>query len=85
MKELTTKKTVHILVCEGIIRAVVFNATYKLIKGGPSAYNDPRYNTHAFTYPWFDGDHYIATGRWSTPAADAGLGMIFFFRKTWEW
>ncbi|UCE08409.1 MAG: hypothetical protein JSW07_10470 [bacterium] len=71
----TTKEVVRDIVCIGLLRAVIFNTTYKIVKGGFGAYNDPYYNRHNITYwkikNWKFEDGYISTGRASTPLVDA--------------
>ena len=88
IEKISTKEAVHDLLCVGLIRFVVFNATMKIVKSGFSAYNDPYYNQHALPY-WGlqDGritDKYIATGRTTTPLFDGLAAGAFFFRKTWK-
>lgn len=88
IEKITLKEAARDLICIGLLRAVVHNTTMKIVKGGFSAYNDPKYNKHNITY-WRikDGkltDGYIATGRWSTPLVDVGWLTGFIFLKTWK-
>ncbi|MFA4833367.1 MAG: hypothetical protein WC619_00790 [Patescibacteria group bacterium] len=73
----------------GMIRFVVFNITTKIVKGGFSAYNDPRYNQHTLPYWGFENgkltDKYISTGRTSTWVVDGGAIGGFILMKKWKW
>ena len=85
VEKITLKEATRDLVCIGLIRFVVHNATMKITKGGFPAYNDPYYNQHALTYWGLDGkDHYISTNRWSTPLSDIGALTGFYFLWKWE-
>ncbi|MDD5294667.1 MAG: hypothetical protein PHP21_01975 [Patescibacteria group bacterium] len=70
-EKLTAKGAAGDLACIAFWRFVIHNSVMKISKGGFPAYNDPHYNQHALPYWGLDGkDHYIATGRWSTPICD---------------
>jgi hypothetical protein len=88
IEKIPVKEATQDLICIGLIRIVVFNASMKIIKNGFGAYNDPYYNQHAITYWWFGNggltDKYIATGRITTPLLDGLAIGGFIFKKTWK-
>ena len=85
VEKITAKEATLDLLGMGLLRYVINNSVMKISKGGFPAYNDPFYNQHALPYWGLDGkDHYIATGRTTTPLFDGLAITAFIFTAKWK-